>query len=32
VGFHEAKLDLDYVRRQAPDVERMVLEARGAVR
>ena len=31
-GFHEVKLDPDYVRRQAPDVERMVLEAREAVR
>jgi len=30
-GFHEAKLDPDYVRRQVPDVERMVLEARKAV-
>jgi hypothetical protein len=31
-GFHEAKLDPGYVRRQAPDVERMVLEAREAIR
>ena len=31
-GFHEAKLDPDYVRRQVPDVERMVLEARKASR
>jgi hypothetical protein len=31
-GFHEAKLDPDYVKRQVPDVERTVLEAWNAVR
>lgn len=31
-GFHEAKLDSEYVRRQVPDVERMVLEAAKALK
>ena len=30
-GFHEAKLDSEYVRRQLPSIERMVLEARKVV-